>query len=182
LILTRLTGRSIQAGVKSVNGMKLGVDNTIRPAVVLSAPHALDNYSISETLQTFHNTDDVFSADFQDVLVLQVPPGFDRKLIPQSALGFNSIFTLTLEDEATGVPPGPYFLQNRTLHQAWRLYTDDLDAFITTVIPDDVHQPKRSVLSPVVARTIETGCCVVLVMMDLRMRNRSPYTSLLNRN
>lgn len=42
------------------------------------------------------------------------------------------------------LPSGPYFILGFTLHQAWLLYDDYLDTFITTIVPDD-NQPGRSV-------------------------------------
>lgn len=37
---------------------------------------------------------------------------------------------------------GPDFILGSTLHQAWRLYDDYLDTFISTIVPDD-DQPGR---------------------------------------
>lgn len=41
------------------------------------------------------------------------------------------------------LPSGPYFLSGPNLHQAWRLYPDDLDAFTFGLLPDDLHDPQR---------------------------------------
>ncbi|KAI1109788.1 putative amidase [Nemania sp. NC0429] len=41
------------------------------------------------------------------------------------------------------LPSGPYFLHGSNIHQAWRLYPDELDAFIFGLIPDDVFEPRR---------------------------------------
>ncbi|KAF2240819.1 putative amidase [Trematosphaeria pertusa] len=46
------------------------------------------------------------------------------------------------------LPSGPYFLHGSNIHQAWRLYDDELDAFVFAVIPEDLRNPLRSV-SPV---------------------------------
>ena len=37
----------------------------------------------------------------------------------------------------TVLPEGPYFAVGRQLHQAWRLYPDNLSSFVTAVIPRD---------------------------------------------
>lgn len=41
------------------------------------------------------------------------------------------------------LPSGPYFLSGPNLHQAWRLYPDDLDAFTFGLLPDDLYDPQR---------------------------------------
>jgi Asp-tRNA(Asn)/Glu-tRNA(Gln) amidotransferase A subunit family amidase len=40
-------------------------------------------------------------------------------------------------DGSERLPQGPYFALGGKLHQSWRLYPDDLEAFTTAVIPDD---------------------------------------------
>lgn len=33
------------------------------------------------------------------------------------------------------LPPGPYFVRDGLIHEAWRLYCDNLDVFEITVVP-----------------------------------------------
>ncbi|KAL8783201.1 MAG: hypothetical protein Q9195_009449, partial [Heterodermia aff. obscurata] len=94
--------------------------------------------------------DDVFSRDFVQSLVLQVPSNVDLPLEDiHMGLGhlinprFPSVFVSKTESSADLLPSGPYFLQGKNIHQAWRLYDDSLGASIQTVLPDHVTSPKR---------------------------------------
>lgn len=42
------------------------------------------------------------------------------------------------------LPPGPYFIRGNSIHQAWKLYEDHLDAFVIPTIADNVINPTRS--------------------------------------
>jgi hypothetical protein len=39
------------------------------------------------------------------------------------------------------IPQGPYFTYTKSMHQAWKLYEDHLDAFVVPTIADDVANP-----------------------------------------
>lgn len=129
------------------------LESRIRPAIVLSTSTGnLDVGHIPELLQTFSRVDDVYSAAFHDSLVIQTAPGTNLDLTGlRTRIGnddsVKSMFRRILGSYATNVtkllPSGPYFLQGQNIHQAWRLYPDDLQAFIQTVIPDDIICPSR---------------------------------------
>lgn len=105
--------------------------------------------SAEDTLKTVEywlENDDVFSVDFLTETVI-VPehatfpfsdhvfdtsagPWKPRNVLHATWLdqtGSSSVFAST----------GPFFLIGNALHQAWRLHTDDLDSFATTLIPRD---------------------------------------------
>ena len=46
------------------------------------------------------------------------------------------------------LPSGPYFVRDRVIHEAWRLYCDNLDAFEITVVPHkDTNEAKLGPLT-----------------------------------
>lgn len=49
-------------------------------------------------------------------------------------------------DGFSGLPSGPYFLYGPNLHQAWRLYDDELGAFTFGIVPDDLGKPDEYVV------------------------------------
>ncbi len=59
-------------------------------------------------------------------------------LVYSSEVKETTLFKLkqtNLGAQQLGHPPeGPYFLLGNQLHQAWRLYPDTLDSFVTTII------------------------------------------------
>ena len=94
--------------------------------------------------------DDVCSRDFHQSLVVQVPSKVDldleelhSKFGRSSNVKKSSVFGSKVDSSADLLPSGPYFLQGKNIHQAWRLYDDSLGAFIQTVIPDNAMNPKR---------------------------------------
>ncbi len=38
------------------------------------------------------------------------------------------------------LPEGPYFLSGTAVHQAWRLYADELRAFVLATVPSSVSR------------------------------------------
>lgn len=67
--------------------------------------------------------------------------------------------TLCFLDELA-VPEGPYFVAERQLRQAWRLYPDHLGAFSNTVIPNDTVASGQSDGAPRSAQPSDHGCTV----------------------
>lgn len=97
---------------------------------------------LGRTLQYFVDHDDVCSDDFTGILVMK-PSTTGHDVAPESLAAlratFSSIYHLagSLETFANddSLPSGPYFLSGSNLHEAWRLYPDDLDAFTFGMIP-----------------------------------------------
>ncbi|KAK4143078.1 amidase signature domain-containing protein [Dichotomopilus funicola] len=99
------------------------------PAVLLSVQ---DSGFASEhaqmALDDFVRRDDVFCDDFTSAVILQPSPGVD--IAP--ALAHDSL------------AQGPYFIHGKSIHQAWKLYEDELGAFVVPVMADDVVNPTRA--------------------------------------
>ena len=126
-------------------------DSTPRPALLLSsADGKLDAAEVERDTQQFAILDDVYTTNFHDSLVIQVPYGvelnleeFANDLRRSTKLEFRRVHSSYVDSERNLLPCGPYFLQGPTLHQAWKLYDDSLGAFIQTVVPDNVTVPYR---------------------------------------
>ena len=72
--------------------------------------------------------DDVCSKDFLKSLVVQVPSNVDLDLDELhtkfgrfSTANFSSVFGSKADSSADLLPSGPYFLQGKNIHQAWKL-------------------------------------------------------------
>lgn len=117
-----------------------------------SANGKIDAARVGRDIQQFKIIDDVYTTDFHYYLVVQVPHGvelnleeIENDLRSSTELEFRGLLGSNVECERNLLPSGPYFLQGQNLHQAWKLYDDSLGAFIQTVVPDNVTEPKRYV-------------------------------------
>ncbi|KAK4224072.1 hypothetical protein QBC38DRAFT_511972 [Podospora fimiseda] len=115
--------------------------------------------SIDESLKLidrFSSFDDVYSKPFAHTVILQLSPDtgdglFDDILTKFKESGcFDAVYcTITTSASVPDpIPSGPYFLVDGGLHQAYRLYEDELDSFIFGVIPDDVLNSKKYSVVP----------------------------------
>ncbi|KAF7536936.1 hypothetical protein G7Z17_g12951 [Cylindrodendrum hubeiense] len=99
-------------------------------------------------LQLLDDYDDVFTPDFGSVLVEKPGRGngsaVDSLEDPSARQVYHLDVIVELSDDFAELPSGPYFLHGPNLHQAWRLYDDDVGAFAFGVIPDDANQPDDS--------------------------------------
>jgi hypothetical protein len=105
--------------------------------------------NVVRQLDSFDRIDDVFSKAFADTIVLahsgaSGPDTDAATSLNHSGLS-STVMHSTLSSSATSLPPGPYFLCGSNIHQAWRLYPDDLDAFVFGVVPQNVLDPQTLV-------------------------------------
>ena len=123
----------------------------VKPLILLSQlGPAINANTLSKAIHKFKDEDDVFSQDFlNDTIVIQTPPNVAFNVESLEHLetefgGWNitSILHLAISNDGSLLPEGPYFLHGGNLHQAWRLYPDDLDCFMSTVIPDVANKTK----------------------------------------
>lgn len=127
------------------------VESITRPALLLSsADGKFDAARVGRDVQRFKTIDDVYTTDFHDSLVVQVPHGIELNLEEftidlgrSTKLDFRRVLSSKVDSERNLLPSGPYFLQGQNMHQAWKLYDDSLGAFIQTVVPDNATTPKR---------------------------------------
>jgi hypothetical protein len=104
---------------------------------------ALSLEAVQNTINQFREKDDVFQDAFTSGSYLIVKPQASESSVPERPpsdvaeyLTSRQLELIYLE-QTEPVAQGPYFVVNGELHQAWRLYPDDLEAFTTAVIPDD---------------------------------------------
>ena len=93
-------------------------------------------------ISSFAKLDDVYSEEFGRSLILQTIGSSDNSRITQDLRlyeRFTALHTLEANSSDDLLPSGPYFLHDGRIHQAWRLYADELNAFVITVIPNDVR-------------------------------------------
>ncbi|KAF2806256.1 putative amidase, partial [Mytilinidion resinicola] len=120
------------------------------PVVVISVLAGLSSVAqILESIKRFAAVDDVFSKSFATTLVLKSDPTFNNADLSaklRSSALLSAVYYSHPKSHVEVLPSGPYFLYGGGIHQAWRLYEDELDSFIFSVVPDDVLKPKRQVL------------------------------------
>lgn len=126
----------------------------IIPVLVLSEQELESGPELlGKILQYYVDNDDVCEDDFTGILVVN-PSGSgsgadavaDHAFAPDLSR-FSAVYHMVSEATAfegdSRLPSGPYFLSGPNLHQAWRLYPDDLEAFTSGLIPDDPFNPQR---------------------------------------
>ncbi|KAI0113931.1 putative amidase [Nemania sp. FL0031] len=101
---------------------------------------------LTDLLKDFGSVDDVYKEEFSHTLVVHhsdIHADTRTSVNLKRPPGCSTIYNTRIPSDETRLPPGPYFLHGSSIHQAWRLYADELDAFIFGAIPDDVFEPKR---------------------------------------
>ncbi|KAH8788395.1 amidase signature domain-containing protein [Diaporthe sp. PMI_573] len=125
------------------------------PVVVLSEEEVnAGPEELGRTLQFLVDNDDVCTDDFTGIIVVK-PSGSAPELHGACAstsdiqASIDCPFTiyhmangLDTAEEKDLLPSGPYFLSGQNLHQAWRLYPDELDAFTFGLLPDNPFGPQ----------------------------------------
>lgn len=135
------------------------VQETVRadqiiPVLVLSEQELESGpEQLGRILQYYVENDDVCDDDFTGILVVNPSSsGSDSGVMADDASGpalsrFSAVYHLVPDanvlKEEDRLPSGPYFLSGPNLHQAWRLYPDELEAFTFGLIPDDSFSPQR---------------------------------------
>lgn len=97
--------------------------------------------NVLDLIAHFSVVDDVYSDHFKHTLVLQMIPSHNNSALLDSfnrSEHFSCVHVAFSKSTDSILPAGPYFLQGRHVHQAWRLYPDELDAFMITVYPPKV--------------------------------------------
>ncbi|KAI8628594.1 putative amidase [Xylariaceae sp. FL1651] len=122
------------------------------PVVVIPIGDAVSTVKQALALiDGFASVDDVFSASFAKTIVLQTAKDISVDEILAHFRSCHNFSTVYHRVESVGVlklPPGPYFLNQGSIHQAYRLYEDSLDSFIFSVVPEDVLNPTRYFVLP----------------------------------
>ena len=110
--------------------------------VLISSDEQLSLASVLNRIRGLHDIDDVFQEGFTQNLLLQIPEQRLFAQLDQLEKPFKHVFSVENGTDSL-IPSGPYFLYNSKIYQAWRLYEDDLDAFVVPIIPNHVKSPKK---------------------------------------
>ena len=94
-------------------------------------------------LDKLRRTDDVYSEDFHEALIVQSVEGTKDLAMPANDRTFKRTYISQVPCASQLLPSGPYFVHYGYLHQAWRLYEDHLDAFVASIVPKTPFCPKR---------------------------------------
>lgn len=78
-------------------------------------------------------------------------------------------------DGFSELPSGPYFLYGPNLHQAWRLYDDELGAFTFGIVPDDLGKPDEYVVFACHSSLTCSGFNLLLRLLFWETRSQSLY-------
>jgi hypothetical protein len=117
-------------------------DSDLTPLTVVSTDDFSFNVqSFEAAVSNFTSTDDVFSAGFLESVYVQYTGqqssgrrGFASKLTNVQNVT-NAVWSNAVPSDES-IPNGPYFLSSSgAVHQAWRLYSDLVDAFSETLFP-----------------------------------------------
>lgn len=134
--------------LKGILGAGAVDQSSLKPLILLhSHDGTVSVKDLLDTVEHLNSEDDVFSLDFlSDSIVIQSSATVQLKAENlknlKTSLGpwtVKSLFTLPSDANRPKLPRGPYFLCGRNLHQAWKLYPDNLDCFATTVVRRDTQ-------------------------------------------
>jgi hypothetical protein len=143
--------------LKGVLESGVSESSKVKPVILISFKDGMvDNHRIVDTVEQFKITDDVFSSDFlTDTVIVQSSAEISVEWKDSTALEtsyrswlIKSLLTLRPAADEKWLPSGPYFLFGKNLHQAWRLYPDNLDCFATTVVQRDTQSTESKYVRP----------------------------------
>jgi hypothetical protein len=106
-----------------------------KPIVLLKSEH-IETQGLESIFSSFETHDDVFSRDFLEkceTIVVLEPTTKPNLLTSLGKWDVKNIASIA-EDRPT-LPEGPYFLVGDSIHQAWKMYADELDSFSVAVVP-----------------------------------------------
>ena len=112
--------------------------------MLLSVPDAgFASEHAEQALDDFAHWNDILCDDFISAVILQPSQDIDIAAVATrlcESRRFQSIYTASTH---APLPQGPYFIHGKSIHEAWKLNEDDLDAFVVPTTVDDVTDPTR---------------------------------------
>jgi hypothetical protein len=116
--------------------------------VVLSETTLRSPDAIIDAVNDFAKVDDLFCEDFMTDTI--VANGFSKEecvarvkiIAANKDWNVRKVLRLNARAQGRTIPDGPYFMLGDKLHQAWRLYPDHLDAFVSTVTSSEEDSMK----------------------------------------
>ncbi|WZH42973.1 amidase signature domain-containing protein [Fusarium acuminatum] len=126
-----------------IHPLKLGtIQETINPDALIPVTLLTTEELFGDLegiLDLFDSYDDVFVPEFGSILVEKT--GDNSSQVRGNARQTYHMDQVKALDGFSELPSGPYFLYGPNLHQAWRLYDDELGAFTFGIVPDDLGKP-----------------------------------------
>lgn len=139
----------LQLTTKSISCTQDRSNNRVHPTIILSIDNVdLNLRVICAKISEFQHHDDVYSPAFlTDTVILQTArwskiylkraASILRDCGKELGVEWDDVNILVLpSSQVKSVPEGPYFLHGQGIFEAWKVYSDDCDAFQTTVIPN----------------------------------------------
>ncbi|KAB8339253.1 hypothetical protein FH972_022187 [Carpinus fangiana] len=127
----------MQKGTVHKLSSRLNTDPT--PVVVISPQDCDESLeALPQLLNHFKDVDDVFNDAFSSSLVMQKVVGSYQTPSAESfhvLSAIQSLYESEVNSSKLLLPSGPYFVLGQNIHQAWRLYEDELDAFVIPIVP-----------------------------------------------
>lgn len=88
--------------------------------------------------------DDVLTDSFLTTLIIGTTENSTQNpVLDKLGFMFPRIIVSRILGNEINLPSGPYFVRGQSIHQAWRLYEDSLDAFVIPIIPCSSLSPER---------------------------------------
>ena len=116
-------------------------DNVTGPCTVIPYMTPLTTDYIRDVIATFISEDDVWSPGFLDTVVFDHSPANAKPAEDVvNLLSERGTRNIRFRPECTANQPlswGPYWLENAVLHKVFRLYSDDVDAFVLSTVPSE---------------------------------------------
>ena len=113
-------------------------------------PERISVEHIESALTRFHEIDDVYCPEFaaQGTLILvhlsPNTPTLDDQVGAYIESSFKGKYIYQKAENKEDWKAGPYFLKEGQLHQAWRLYVDELETFVSAIIPSESDPEKHN--------------------------------------
>lgn len=133
-----------------MQGSRLGYMTNVPVTVIAIHDGSVSTKDISKIISTISRGDDVWSPGFLGTILIQTPYGVEvtrsTDLTSHGEFGFNIRSTLIFSSASSSkplLPSGPYVVYNNGIHQTWRCFLDDLDAFEITFKPHYKYPEER---------------------------------------
>ena len=121
------------------------------PTVLLSSEQLRQEVDIMfhDIFPEFTRLDDVFNDGFSSTITVQQGIGSDDENVLEDPQlrhdlvdAFDTAFVSDIVSAPEKLPSGPYFILGESIHSAWRLYDDHLNALMISAIPDSLRAPQ----------------------------------------
>ncbi|CEI68082.1 unnamed protein product [Fusarium venenatum] len=142
---------------------------------VLGKTHSMES-DLRDARLKYSKEDDVFCDEFLKTILILT----DNRSISESVQGILSEWGCTsvfLQSRSQDISPGPYFFSSRGIYSAWRLYSDDHDAFVLSTTPSQTDCETYENMNAS-AFGLSSLCIAVPSRMKFQSSNKQPLAGL----